>query len=86
MRRGEAGKKRGAGRAPRTPPSSHLAGSEHETGRARRVLSEAEPAVRVPRTAAAVSADAACPASGVRCNIDRGAPVALSIAERRFFV
>lgn len=85
MRRGETGKKRGAGRAPRTPLFA-LGWVGAQTGRARRVLSEAEPAVRVPRTAAAVSADAACPASGVRCNIDRGTPVAVSIAERRFFV
>lgn len=85
MRRGEAGKKRGAGRAPH-PPLFAFGRAGAQTGRARRVLSEAEPAVRVPRTAAAVSADAARPASGVRCNIDRGTFVAVSIAERRFFV
>lgn len=85
MRRGETGKKRGAGRPP-APPLFALGRVGAQTGRARRVLSEAEPAVRVPRTAAAVSADAACPASGVRCNIDRGTLVAVSIAERRFFV
>ena len=82
MRREEAGGRTG----PPHPPLFALGRVGAQTGRARRVLSEAEPAVRVPRTAAAVSADAACPASGVRCNIDRGTPVAVSIAERRFFV